>query len=178
MSDGNKSNLTNPDLWIRLIYMIIFGLLSALARIVVCLVAAVQFFLVLLTGEDNKNLRSLGDGIAQWTQQTYLFLSFASEHKPYPFQDWPQPIGERDKPGESAAESAQVVDKTADTTSTEKPSSDIPASDNSEIDETVATEDVIILDDASEDSSKPAPDSNRENSDEESSSDNEKNRDS
>ena len=91
MNDNNRTNFANPDLWIRLIYMVLFGLLSWLARVVVLIIAAVQFLLVLLAGSGNHNLRRLGDSIARWTQQTYLFLSFASEQKPYPFQDWPAP---------------------------------------------------------------------------------------
>lgn len=89
MTDEKTQNLTNPDLWLRLIYMILFALLSGLARIVIFLIAAVQFLFVLFSGEDNINLRVLGNGISQWTMQTYQFLCFASEQKPYPFQDWP-----------------------------------------------------------------------------------------
>ena len=96
MSDGDRTNLANADLWIRLVYMIIFGILSALARVVMVVIAILQFLLVLLTCDDNRNLRDLGDSIAQWTRQTYLFLCFASEQKPYPFQDWPHPQGADD----------------------------------------------------------------------------------
>ncbi len=89
MADNSGNNLTNPDLWIRLVYMILFGLLTFLARMVVLVVAAIQFLLVLFTGQGNYNLKVLGDGVAQWTDQAYRFLSFADEQKPYPFQDWP-----------------------------------------------------------------------------------------
>lgn len=89
MEQKIKVNLLNSQIWIRLIYMIVFALLSALARIIICVVAVLQFIFVLLTGKDNNNLRNLGQGIAKWVYQAYLFLTFNSESKPFPFADWP-----------------------------------------------------------------------------------------
>ena len=110
MSEENSTNLTNHDLWIRLIYMIIFGLLSGLARIVICLIAFLQFILMLASGKQNPNLSSLGEGIAVWTQQTYLFLCFTSEQKPYPFQDWP--VSEQSPYAESGEPETTSTEKT------------------------------------------------------------------
>ncbi len=91
MADNSKNNLANPDLWIRLIYMVLFWLLTLVARFAIAVIAVIQFLLVLMAGEANRNLRQLGYGIARWTEQSYAFLSFASDQKPYPFQDWPTP---------------------------------------------------------------------------------------
>jgi cytoskeletal protein RodZ len=102
MSDTNQS-LTSPDLWIRLIYMLIFWLLSFIARVVIGIVAFIQFFVVLFSGETNKNLKDLGEGIASWTQQNYRFLCFASDQKPYPFQDWPVPTSDQSQTAQSEA---------------------------------------------------------------------------
>ena len=90
MEQQTKTHLLNPETWIRLLYMIVFGLLSILARMVVWVVAVLQFLLVLITGTDNKNLRDLGQGAAKWTYQAFLFLTFNSNDKPYPFSDWPE----------------------------------------------------------------------------------------
>ncbi|MFA5630678.1 MAG: DUF4389 domain-containing protein [Porticoccaceae bacterium] len=89
MAEPRQSNLTNPDLWIRLIYMILFWLFSWLARAAVGIIGIVQFVMVLLNSEASVRLRGWGDSIARWTEQVYRFLTFASEEKPYPFQDWP-----------------------------------------------------------------------------------------
>jgi len=89
MAEPKQSNLTNPDLWIRLIYMILFWLFSWLARAAVGIIGIVQFVMVLLNSEASVRLRSWGGSIARWTEQVYRFLTFASDEKPYPFQDWP-----------------------------------------------------------------------------------------
>jgi len=90
MEQQTKTYLLNSETWIRLLYMIVFGLLSILARMVVCIVAVLQFLLVLITGADNKNLRDLGQGASRWTYQAFLFLTFNSDDKPFPFSDWPE----------------------------------------------------------------------------------------
>lgn len=108
MTEEKSSNFTNPDLWIRLIYMLVFGLLSALARLVVAIIAIIQFVVVLFTGSANQNLRDLGQGVAQWTEQAYKFLTFVSELKPYPFHEWPSPPVEPTEVAERNAESVPL----------------------------------------------------------------------
>jgi hypothetical protein len=90
MEQQTKTYLLNSETWIRLLYMIVFGLLSILARMVVWIVAVLQFLLVLITGAENKNLRDLGQGASKWTYQAFLFLTFNSDDKPFPFSDWPE----------------------------------------------------------------------------------------
>mgnify|MGYP001605855790 CR=1 FL=1 len=129
MTTNGNSNFTNPDLWFRLVYMIVFGLFSWLARIAILVIAFLQFLLVLFTGAGNGNLRAAGDGIARWTQQTYLFLSFASDEKPYPFQDWPGPVidldlGDKSAPSDTEQQNAQSVATTEEVAVAEPNESD------------------------------------------------------
>ena len=88
--DKQTSNLTNIDHWIRLIYMAILALLFAVARVVIWIVAALQFLTILFTGEGNRNLRNLGQGVSKWCYQAILYLTFNSDQKPFPFDDWPE----------------------------------------------------------------------------------------
>jgi len=88
MSD-KKIPLTNCNTWIRLAYMVLFGFLLMVARLVIAVVVVVQFLLVLLIGSDNKNLRNLGQGLGKWVYKTVMFLTFNAEEKPFPFDEWP-----------------------------------------------------------------------------------------
>lgn len=83
-------SLSNSNTWIRLAYMMLFTLLLMAARLVVTLVVIVQFLLVLLAGDDNENLRNLGQGLGKWIYQTVMFLTFNTESKPFPFDEWPE----------------------------------------------------------------------------------------
>lgn len=108
-----KLNVLNPDTWIRLLYMIVFGLLSTLARMVIWIIAVLQFLLVLFTGNSNSNMRDLGQGTSKWAYQAFLFLTFNSEDKPFPFSDWPEI--EQLQEGETKVVDSSVVDESPET---------------------------------------------------------------
>ena len=86
----NKGTLSNSNTWVRLAYMFVFTLLLMAARLVITLVVIVQFLLVLVTGSDNENLRNLGHGLGKWVYQTVMFLTFNTDSKPFPFDEWPE----------------------------------------------------------------------------------------
>jgi hypothetical protein len=73
--------------------MVFFGLLIAVGRMVLGIVVLGQFLMVLITGNDNDNLRNLGQGLAKWIYQGILFLTFNTDAKPFPFDEWP-PVDE------------------------------------------------------------------------------------
>lgn len=85
----SKMGLTNTETWIRFAYMLLFALLLMAARIIVSIVVLVQFVIVLITGADNENLRNLGQGLGKWVYQAIMFLTFNSNNKPFPFDEWP-----------------------------------------------------------------------------------------
>ena len=88
MADNNTP-FFNKDTWIRGAYMVLFVLLLIAARIVVTLIVAVQFIFALCVGTDNENLRNLGQGLGKWIYQSVMFLTFNTEKKPFPFDEWP-----------------------------------------------------------------------------------------
>ena len=88
MTDSKKT-LTNSNTWIRFAYMLLFTLLLMAARLIVAVVVVVQFVIVLATGKDNQNLRNLGQGLGKWVYQAIMFLTFNSDNKPFPFDEWP-----------------------------------------------------------------------------------------
>jgi len=69
--------------------MLLFGLLLVAARLIISIVVVVQFLFVLFAGSDNDNLRNLGQGLGKWVYQTLMFLTFNSQEKPFPFDEWP-----------------------------------------------------------------------------------------
>lgn len=89
MANQPNHKLTSPDIWIRLLYMIVFWFLLILARCAVGVLALLQFLLAVLTGSPNQSLCGIGHSVGLWTLQAMRFLTFDSEDKPFPFQDWP-----------------------------------------------------------------------------------------
>jgi hypothetical protein len=122
MINGNMS-LTNVDTWIRLAYMVLFAVLVMAARLVVSIVVVVQFALVLVFGKDNENLRNLGQGLGKWVYQAIMFLTFNSDDKPFPFDEWPT-LEPSDGYSVAATKAADSVDAK---TSADASDEDIPS---------------------------------------------------
>ena len=131
MTDS-KTNVKKSSTWIRLAYMVLFGVfLIPLGRFVLGFIIIGQFLVVLVKGRDNDNLRNLGQSLGEWIYRGILFLTFNTEAKPFPFEEWPvmEP---------SAGYSADSTDqpKESDIVETE-----VVADDDSNIPTFVASED-------------------------------------
>ena len=89
-----------------------------------------QFLMVLITGNDNDNLRNLGQGLAKWIYQGILFLTFNTDAKPFPFDEWPQ-----------VDSSEGYSSRKAQTGSSEIVDTDVASADDSSIPSFVVSED-------------------------------------
>ena len=90
MNQALKSNLTNGQTWMRLVYMILFAVVFGVAEMVVAFVVLAQFAFKLFGGEANPRLAEFGDGLAQYFRQIIAYLTFHTEDMPYPVAPWPQ----------------------------------------------------------------------------------------
>lgn len=85
-----EANIKNRSTWQRLLFMLVVGALYALSRPVVFAVVTLQFFWVLLSGEKNDRLATLGHSLALYTAESIDYLSYVTEERPFPFdKDWP-----------------------------------------------------------------------------------------
>ncbi|WP_082087056.1 DUF4389 domain-containing protein [Teredinibacter purpureus] len=93
MDEQLKSNLTSSKHWFRLIYMVLFAVFLQLALSVMWILVVIQFLFALITGNDNKKLRTFGGSLIDYIADTIAFLTYNSEDKPFPFSDWPEYTG-------------------------------------------------------------------------------------
>lgn len=77
------------DIWVRGLVMLLFMVAMGFAQVLLNLVAVVQFVWLLVYGERNHGLGDFGASLAKWSAQAILFLSCASNEKPFPWQQWP-----------------------------------------------------------------------------------------
>ncbi|GAA6153203.1 DUF4389 domain-containing protein [Pseudoteredinibacter isoporae] len=92
MSDSHmpqKYSLLGPEIWIRLAFMVVYAIVLKLVLLVLGIVAVVQFFIVLIQGQANTAMVEFSESCAQFVLQSWRFLTFVSEDKPFPFRDWP-----------------------------------------------------------------------------------------
>ena len=115
--DELVENLKRPSLWKRVFFTLGFALLFNIILVpLVLLMVLVQVAFSLFAGEKNRNLADLSEKLVAYLVEVLGFLLFTTEHKPFPFNDFPG-SGEINTPAEdvveseiSRSESAQVSD--------------------------------------------------------------------
>lgn len=92
MSEKLDSIIDNlKQSWIRIILMVVFAVVLYLVIPLVLLVLMIaQVLFVLITGESNANLRSLGAALSTYIFQIVQFMSYVTDVKPFPFSDFPK----------------------------------------------------------------------------------------
>lgn len=75
-------------IWMRGLMIIIVGIMFALARVVLTVVALVQFVWMVVTREKNPMLAEFGEDMAKWLADAALFQTAASDEKPFPWKKW------------------------------------------------------------------------------------------
>ncbi len=89
MSNDLKAHITDMNVWMRLLFMLLFGAIYAVTRFVLIVVVILQFMWVLFTADKNRPLLSFGHQLSTFVYQIYRYLTFNTEHRPFPFSDWP-----------------------------------------------------------------------------------------
>lgn len=127
-----KTSLLSRKTWIRIAYMALFLLLLGLAESVLLILVILQMGIVVISGADNEKLRELGQSLSKWVFQTLMFVTFNSEKKSFPFDDWPEADfseGYKSEDREPAVQmSKQVADnKGPDFDESVEPNEDVPS---------------------------------------------------
>ena len=78
-----------PDLGIRVIYMLLFAVVSWALCWILAATTVVQLVVRLLNGRPNPDLTRFGASLARYARQVIEFLTFVTELAPYPFTAWP-----------------------------------------------------------------------------------------
>ena len=93
-----SENVKSEKQWLRGLYMLLFIIISEMAKVVVVTVAIIQFLFAILTGKGNSNLTQFGNSMAQFVQQVVDFLTYNTEDKPFPFAQWPEAMVADEEP--------------------------------------------------------------------------------
>lgn len=113
MDQSIKDNLKSDSQWLRLLFMVLFGVAYQVAELVVLFTVIIQVLFALITGEPSKKLVQFVGGVNQFIFQILQFVTYKTNDKPFPFQDWPEPSA-NEKPSadkEPSADEKLLADK-------------------------------------------------------------------
>lgn len=103
---GLKENATNAAVWMRGLYIIVFGVILYFVFALVWLLVIFQFLTKLLTGELNQQLRRFAAPLSRYVSQILNYITFQSDERPFPFSPWPA-----DEPAKPPAQGTRQVAK-------------------------------------------------------------------
>ena len=78
-----KRNILSPSQWVRILFMLLYGVVCWLLTFVIAVIAIIQAIISLITGQDNRDLRNIGDKIAEYVFRMIRFLVYATDDKPF-----------------------------------------------------------------------------------------------
>ena len=92
-----EENIKSRTTWMRLLFMCIYAVIISLTGMVGTVIVVLGFLWVLFTGEVNRELRQIGQAIADYMYEIVRFLTFNTDDKPFPFGGaWPVADSETD----------------------------------------------------------------------------------
>ena len=84
-----KERVTAEPTWTRGLYILLFIVIYNIAEIVVYAVVILQFLFTLFSGDRNAQLQSLGKNLSTFIYQVFMYITYNSDERPYPFAPWP-----------------------------------------------------------------------------------------
>jgi hypothetical protein len=80
---------TSRPILVRALVTLLFMFGFSLAQPVLFALAVIQLLWMFLKGERNAFIADFGHALAAWLAETALFLTGASDERPFPFGPWP-----------------------------------------------------------------------------------------
>lgn len=84
-------NLKAGETWARGAFIVLFVLVLWFVRILLVLLAALQFGAMLITGRPVALALPFGRSLSSYVQEIALFVTYNSDRRPWPWSTWPEP---------------------------------------------------------------------------------------
>jgi len=75
--------------WMRILFTALFWVVFYFSQMVIFVIMVAQAAFVILTGERNHHLLVLGDRMASYVQHILRYITFNTDQRPFPFDDFP-----------------------------------------------------------------------------------------
>ena len=85
-----KNNLKSEAFWLRLVFMLLSLLLVEVAASILVLLVIAQFLYRLFNESSHHTILEFSNSLGRFILHSYRFLSYQTESKPFPFNDWPE----------------------------------------------------------------------------------------
>ncbi|WP_138472131.1 DUF4389 domain-containing protein [Poseidonocella sp. HB161398] len=87
MQDSDKDYLPRDGRFERIIYMIVFLLLFAIAETLLWAIVIAQILWMLFKGQPNDHVAEFGARLGVWLKRVALYQSGTTDEKPFPWRE-------------------------------------------------------------------------------------------
>lgn len=88
MSEPEKTERKVSDDLIRLVYMFLFLIAMRISCSLICIIALVQFIIVIFSRKPNPEILKFSQGLSNYMKNITGYLDYNTEQKPWPFSSW------------------------------------------------------------------------------------------
>lgn len=81
---------SGQNLWIRALFMIMFGVIAYVAVLVLFLLSLIQLIVYLINRAPNHDLRQISRELVGYISVVLGYLTFVTDEKPFPFAPFPR----------------------------------------------------------------------------------------
>ena len=87
-ADDQDGFVHRDALWARLLYMILFLILFALAETLLWVISVGQFlWMAINQGQPNDNIAEFGARLGVWLKRVAMYQSGVTDEKPFPWRE-------------------------------------------------------------------------------------------
>lgn len=86
--DKITKNMQKIGIWKRLFFMLIFGIIAGIVRLLIWMLVVFQVGTVLITGDVNLNVAYFARSLTTYMYHMLLFLTFNTDDMVFPFAKW------------------------------------------------------------------------------------------
>lgn len=90
MDQALKEKLTATEKWLRALFLIIFAFINYFVQVFSWAFALFQWVTTLFADKPNQRLVAFGRQLSLYSFQILAYLTYNSDKRPFPFQDWPK----------------------------------------------------------------------------------------
>lgn len=88
MDKAIKEDVKDDNIWMKGLYLMLFGFIFSISEMVIFAIVVVQFLFIVFKNEKNQNLLKFSNDLNQYIFSVLQFLTFNSQFKPFPFSEW------------------------------------------------------------------------------------------
>jgi len=83
-----KRSITDRSIWGRVVSMLVLAVAYGFAETVLIVVVLAQLLIRLFSGSINQTLQGFGRQLTDYVYQIFMFQTFNSEYRPFPYDGW------------------------------------------------------------------------------------------